>query len=197
MQHNFMRSWQTLMDDLDGTSSTTDSSDNGSSSRGTPPLFGRSWRSLEELEAHIEQQLRELAPPEIVTWLQDFERQARQHQQQQQQELLHGSKEHSAGGASLKPAEQQAPAPQQQQQPWQQPAARAAVHQLQQLGAQVYLPTAAALASSAKGSSSDGDGADGGWGSLAGYESQKQALEDYLLLPLKHPEVGSAGGAGC
>lgn len=27
------------------------------------------------------------------------------------------------------------------------------------------------------------------WGVMAGYEAQKQALEDCLLLPLKHPEV--------
>jgi hypothetical protein len=60
----------------------------------------------------------------------------------------------------------------------------------------VYLPSAAALATTTQqdgaagaGAAAAGDDGDSGWGSLAGYESQKQALEDYLLLPLKHPEV--------
>jgi hypothetical protein len=61
----------------------------------------------------------------------------------------------------------------------------------------VYLPSAAALADSTQqdgtAAAAGGDDGESGWGSLAGYESQKQALEDYLLLPLKHPEVRPIG----
>jgi ATP-dependent 26S proteasome regulatory subunit len=212
-----MRTWQTLMDDLGGSDSNDHSSSSSSGAWARGSLFGRPFSSLEELEAHIEEQLRELAPPEIVTWLQDFEQQARQHQQQQQQQQgqqqqqdfrrsgIDGSESSMYGGGgsgALPPASEQAQAAQQQQQqqlqPWQQPAARSAVHQLQQLGAQVYLPSAAALVTTQQDGTTaaaavDDDG-ESGWGSLAGYESQKQALEDYLLLPLKHPEVGSLAG---
>jgi hypothetical protein len=218
MESEFMRRMQTLMDDLDGTSTdgnvgTGSSSSSNGSSRPFGSLFGRSFASLEELEAVIEEQLREAAPPDLLTWLQEFEQQARQQQQQQQQGqeqqecAPRSSSEGSGlggsnGRGSLPPASQQATQQQQQPlQPWQQPAARTAVQQLQQLGAQVYLPIAAALATpqqedGAATAVDDGSGGESGWGSLAGYESQKQALEDYLLLPLKHPEVGEGGGKG-
>ncbi|KAI8472467.1 MAG: P-loop containing nucleoside triphosphate hydrolase protein [Monoraphidium minutum] len=59
---------------------------------------------------------------------------------------------------------------------------------LQAMGARVYLP---------------GGGEDLDWGVLAGYEEQKRAIEDCLLLPLQHPELYSRiaertrdGGAG-
>ncbi|KAF6251022.1 P-loop containing nucleoside triphosphate hydrolase protein [Scenedesmus sp. NREL 46B-D3] len=132
----------------------------------------------------------------MLAWLQLFEQRARRQQQQQQQED-EGGQQRDAGGSAPPPssAAGQVQAPQQQQlPPWQQPAARAAVRQLQGLGAQVYLPAAVAPAGPQQqqqqqqhgGSSSSGES---GWGGLAGYESQKQALEDYLLLPLQHPEV--------
>jgi hypothetical protein len=203
VESEFMRTWKTLMDDLGG---NVDDDDSSSSSR--PKLFGRTFSNLDDLEAHIEEQLRGMAPPDIVTWLQDFEQQARQHQQQQQQgqqqqDFRRGGRDGSEsssfgssgrGGASPPASEQtqRQQLQQQQLQPWQQPAARSAVHQLQQLGAQVYLPSAAALATTTQqdgAAAAAGDDGDAGWGSLAGYESQKQALEDYLLLPLKHPEV--------
>jgi hypothetical protein len=57
-------------------------------------------------------------------------------------------------------------------------AAAAAVRELEALGAQVFPPTA------------PGEGTAGGdWGLLAGYQPQKRALEDGLLLPLSHAEV--------
>jgi hypothetical protein len=147
----------------------------------------------QQLQQQLEEQLGDLAPPEVITWLQGLQQQQQQQsddgdgwQQQQQQQLRHpahsppskGSSSSSSSSNCLsdQPSEQQKPLL-----PWQKPQARAAVQQLQQLGAQVHLPTAAALAEQQQQQQ--------GWGSLAGYEQQKQTLEDCLLLPLKHPEV--------
>jgi hypothetical protein len=126
----------------------------------------------------------------------------------------------SSSEAAAAPAAAQAPPPPPRPPllPWQQPAAQAAMRQLQQLGAAVYLPehlatatagveggadgsaaaTSSAAADTAAGEAGAGDSSEQKqqqqqllqqWGVLAGYEAQKQALEDCLLLPLKHPEV--------
>ncbi|GBF90964.1 cell division cycle 48 [Raphidocelis subcapitata] len=58
--------------------------------------------------------------------------------------------------------------------PWETPAGQAAVKALEGMGARVYLP---------------GGGDDVEWGVLAGYEEQKRAIEDCLLLPLRHSEL--------
>lgn len=91
--------------------------------------------------------------------------------------------------------------------PWQQPSAQAAMRQLEGLGAAVYLPiasavqtvsavqTASVLQQTGGAAAEQGDDQQQQWGVLAGYEAQKQALEDCLLLPLKHPEVRVADAA--
>ena len=54
----------------------------------------------------------------------------------------------------------------------------ALVHQLEAMGCQVFFPD-----------KEQQNGLECDWGSLAGYEAQKKAIEENLLLPLKKPDV--------
>lgn len=153
---------------------------------------GQHWQQqLQQHIQHMEHQLKDSLPPEVITWLQDFQRQQQQQQEQGEQLPLENPADDSAAGldSSLNVPKQQ----QQQPLPWQTPAARSAAQQLQQLGAQVYFPAVTSLAQQHHQQQQQQDGSESqseeGWGALAGYEEQKQALEDFLLLPLRHPEV--------
>lgn len=164
--------------------------------------------SLEEqihnLQQLLQRELKAMAPPDVIEWLHDL---TDQEQDQRGKQGLLGSDRDSHGPEQLQPQQQQIPYPsrrgssrgkddgemqaapkQEPLSPWQQPSAQAAMRQLEGLGAAVYLPSAAAL----KAGVEQGDQEQQQWGVLAGYEAQKQALEDCLLLPLKHPEVGGS-----
>lgn len=167
---------------------------------------------LQGLQQLLQRELKAMTPPDVISWLHDLTDQEADQQglSAEQQRSLPGSWEDSRRqrGAGLHPGSGSSrgdgssvdgvslAAPQQQQQvqqeppgpllPWQQPSAQAAMRQLEGLGAAVYLPTASVLQTA--GVAEQGDDQQQ-WGVLAGYEAQKQALEDCLLLPLKHPEV--------
>jgi hypothetical protein len=159
---------------------------------------------IQNLQQLLQRELRAMTPPDVINWLHDLTDQEQdqkgkqallgsdkdsqgQGQPQQQQQTPYPSRRGSSSGAGgemqVAPAKQ---VPQEPLLPWQQPSAQAAMRQLEGLGAAVYLPSAAAL----KAGVEQGDQEQQQWGVLAGYEAQKQALEDCLLLPLKHPEVG-------
>jgi hypothetical protein len=69
------------------------------------------------------------------------------------------------------------------------PAASAAAERLRAMGAQVFLPPAGVAAEAARAALARGEV---DWGGLAGYEPQKQQLEESLLLPLLRPDVYDA-----
>ena len=93
-------------------------------------------------------------------------------------------REEEAAAAAAAAAEEAA------RRPWATPEGRRAVQALEALGARVYLPEAeTSSGSSSSSGGSDGSGDAGGkgaapmdWGALAGYEEQKRAIEDTLLL---------------
>lgn len=174
---------------------------------------------LQGLQQLLQRELKATTPPDVISWLHDLTDQEADQQglgaeqqcsltgswedsrRQHQGASLHPGSGNSRGdGSSVDGVSLAAPQQQQVQQeppapllPWQQPSAQAAMRQLEGLGAAVYLPTASVLQTA--GAAEQDDDQQQQWGVLAGYEAQKQALEDCLLLPLKHPEVRGAGAA--
>jgi hypothetical protein len=153
---------------------------------------------LQGLQQLLQRELRAMTPNDVMSWLHNLTDQEADVQGDSCPLPPRSSSSSSRQGSSDgQQQQQQLPAPHQEQQqppakpllPWQQPSAQAGMRQLEQLGAAVYLPTASAL-STGEGHEQGGGEEQQQWGVLAGYEAQKQALEDCLLLPLKHPEVG-------
>jgi hypothetical protein len=161
---------------------------------------------IQVLQQLLQRQLKAMTPPDLLSWLHDLTDQEGNQVWGVERQGLPGSwrdsRRHDRDGlcdsaasssgsssSSQRLAGPQQEREQQQQQepplPWQTPSAQAAMQQLEGLGAAVYLPTAAALQTGLAGQAEEQQQ----WGVLAGYEEQKQALEDCLLLPLKHPEV--------
>jgi hypothetical protein len=151
---------------------------------------------LQGLQQLLQRELRAMTPDDVMSWLHNLTDQEAD-AQGDSCPLPPRSGSSSSSQQSDRDGQQQLAAPQHQQQqqpakpllPWQQPSAQAGMRQLEQLGAVVYLPTASALST---GEAQGGGEEEQQWGVLAGYEAQKQALEDCLLLPLKHPEVGGS-----
>lgn len=182
----------------------------GLSSKLQDESFEQQIHSLQQL---LQRELRSMTPPDVIEWLHTLTDQeadvagSEEGPELQQDSCTHklppippsgssssssaGDAHRSAGAAAAVQQDQQQQ-PQQPLLPWQQPSAKSAMRQLEQLGAAVYLPTAAAL--QADTGDAAAAAAEPQWGVLAGYEAQKQALEDCLLLPLKHPEVTVGGG---